>query len=103
MAAGDKDDEFAVLRDAISPPYYIDIIASNNQRVLAIEIDGYIGHSTQRRLFRDMHRTAEIKELVKDIECYRFSFWQLKGCPDELIAEELGLIGYCNQEKPIPA
>jgi len=92
LAAGDKDDEFVVVRPGGTSCYVIDVIASNGVRVLAIEIDGYKGHSTRRGLLKDMHRTAEICALVKDIECYRFAFWQLANCPDSLIAQELGLI-----------
>jgi hypothetical protein len=89
--AGDNEDEFAVFRDADTPPYFVDLCASNSKRVIICEIDGYVGHSSRRKILHDVHRTNELKTLIKDIEVFRFAFFQLKSCPDELIAEELGL------------
>lgn len=86
---GEVDDEFCVFRSADLPPYYLDLCASNGKRVLAVEIDGYRGHKTRRASVKDMWRTADIKSLVKDIEVFRFAFWQLKGMDDATIAEEL--------------
>ena len=89
--AGENDDEFAVQRPGDSPPYFIDVVASNGTRVLAIEIDGHKGHWSRRALLKDRNRAADIKALVKDAEMYRFAFFQLTNMPDEVIAEELGL------------
>lgn len=91
VAAGDKNDEFTLTTPARRFPLSLDVVAFCCQRMFAVEINGYKGHNTRRAHFKDFHRAEEIKELVKDIECYSFSFWQLKGCPDELIAQELGL------------
>lgn len=90
--SGDLDDEFAVERGTDSFPYYVDLCASNGTRVLVIEIDGHTGHSNRRRILHDTHRTNDIKALIKDIEVFRFAFWQLAKCPDDLIAEELGIL-----------
>jgi very-short-patch-repair endonuclease len=87
--AGDNEDEFSVFRNADSPPYSLDLIASNSTRVIAVEIDGYRGHKSRRRILYDAHRTNELKEIVKDIEVFRFAFWQLKGTDDGTIAKEL--------------
>ena len=87
--AGDNEDEFAVFRSGDSPPYFIDLCASNSKRVIAIEIDGYVGHKSRRRILHDMHRTNELKTLIKDLEVFRFAFFQLKGMDDGTIAEEL--------------
>lgn len=92
QAVGDNDDEAYVLRDGDSLPYFLDVFASNGTRDIAVEIDGYQGHSNRRRILRDAHRTNEIKNIVHNIEIYRFAFWQLKGCEDSLIEQELGLI-----------
>jgi len=88
---GDTDDEVAIYRDDNSPPYFIDVCGCSDTRIIAVEIDGYKGHSSRRRILYNKHRTDEIKKLINNIELYRFAFFQLKGTSDELIAEELGL------------
>lgn len=85
------DDEFYVLRDGSAPPYFVDVCASNNERVIIVEIDGYKGHKSHRQILHDVHRTNEIKSLVKDAEVFRFAFWQLVRMDNETIALELGL------------
>ena len=95
VVAGDAegyDDEFSIIRPGSSQAYYVDICASNNERVLVVEIDGYRGHNSHRRIQYDVHRTIEIKSLIKDVEVFRFAFWQLKGMDEDTIAEELRLI-----------
>jgi very-short-patch-repair endonuclease len=87
--AGDNEDEFSVFRDENSPPYSLDLVASNSARTIAVEIDGYRGHKSRRRILYDAHRTNELKTLIKDLEVFRFAFWQLKGMDDGTIAEEL--------------
>lgn len=91
LAAGDKDDEFACATATGRFPLYIDIVAIHNERVFAVEIDGYKGHASKRAIQKDKTRFSEIKDSIKDVECYRFAFWQLKGTSDELIAQELRL------------
>jgi len=88
---GDSDDEVVIHRDEHSPPYFIDVCGCSDTRIIAIEIDGYVGHASRRRILRDKHRTDEIKRLINNIEIYRFAFWQLKGMDNETIALELGL------------
>lgn len=85
----DTDDEFPVFRSACDPPYYLDLCASNGKRILAVEVDGYKGHRSRRNILKDINRTNDIQALVKDIEVFRFAFWQLKDMDDETIAEEL--------------
>jgi hypothetical protein len=92
-AIGDNDDEAYVIRSGDSFPYFLDVYASNGERDIAVEIDGYQGHNNRRRILKDKHRTNEIKDLVHNIEVYRFAFWQLKDMDDETIALELGLKG----------
>lgn len=87
--AGDNEDEFAVFRSGDTPPYFVDLCASNSTRVIICEIDGYVGHNSRRKILHDMHRTNELKTLIKDIEVFRFAFFQLKGMDDGTIAEEL--------------
>lgn len=88
---GDQDDEFAIIRPEYPYAYFVDLCASNGQRDIVVEIDGYRGHKSRRNILKDAHRFEAIKELIAGVECFRFSFWQLKNCPDELIAEELRL------------
>ena len=90
-AAGDKDDEFALTTDTRRFPLYLDIVAVLGERVFAVEIDGYKGHKTGLAIKKDKNRMGEIRDAIKDIECYRFAFWQLKGTEDHIIAQELGI------------
>jgi very-short-patch-repair endonuclease len=88
------DDEVSIRRDGLSPPYYIDVCGCNDKRILVVEIDGYRGHKTRYAICKDKTRLEFIKEkLGKNCQVYRFAFWQLKNTSDDLIAEELGLIG----------
>lgn len=91
LVTGDNEDEFEVIRGGDSPSYFVDIAASNNERVIIVEIDGYKGHKSRRAIFKDLYRATEIKAMVKYAEFYRFAFWQLKGTSSEVIAEELKL------------
>jgi len=91
------DDEFCIIRDGSSPPYFVDICAASDERVLIVEIDGYKGHKSHRQILHDVHRTNEIKSLIRDVEIFRFAFWQLKGMDSETIALELGLKGRDNK------
>ena len=87
---GDHDDEISIQCSPDAPPYYLDICAVSGQRIIIVEIDGYIGHKSRRGILYDMHRTNEIKQKLNGKpEVYRFAFWQLKDASDELIAEEL--------------
>lgn len=88
---GDTDDEVVIHRGITKTPYYVDVCGCSSTRIIAIEIDGYVGHASRRRILRDKHRTDEIKRLINNIEIYRFAFWQLKGMDNETIALELGL------------
>lgn len=88
---GDSDDEVAIYRNDTKTPYFIDVCACSDTRIIAVEIDGYRGHNSRRAILRDKHRTNEIKELINNIEFYRFAFFQLKGMDNETIALELGL------------
>lgn len=92
-AAGDNDDEFAITRHESENPYYVDVCASNDTRDLVIEIHGYEGHNSRRRILHDKNRANEIKALVHNIEYYEFSFWQLKDFEEmtPYILEELGI------------
>jgi hypothetical protein len=92
-AIGDNDDEAYVFRNGDSFPYFLDVYASNGERDIAVEVDGYKGHNSRRRILRDKHRTNELKDIVYNLEVYRFAFFQLKGMDDETIALELGLKG----------
>jgi hypothetical protein len=94
---GDSDDEVIIHRGKSSPPYYVDVCGCSDTRIIAVEIDGYVGHASRRRILRDKHRTDEIKRLINNIEIYRFAFWQLKGMDNETIALELGLKGRDNK------
>jgi hypothetical protein len=92
-AIGDNDDEAYVFRNGDSFPYFLDVYASNGERDIAVEVDGYKGHNSRRRILRDKHRTNELKDIVYNLEVYRFAFFQLRGMDDETIALELGLKG----------
>ena len=94
---GDSDDEVIIHRGKSSPPYYVDVCGCSDTRIIAVEIDGYVGHASRRRILRDKHRTNEIKRLINNIEIYRLAFWQLKGMDNETIALELGLKGRDNK------
>lgn len=89
---GDHDDEIAIQCEPSEPPFHLDLCAVSGQRIIVVEIDGYKGHSSQRAIRYDAHRTNAIKrKLSGKPEVYRFGFWQLKDTPDELIIEELKL------------
>ena len=74
---GDCDDEAYIIRSGDTFPYFLDLCAANERRIIAIEIDGYKGHRNARQIQHDKNRTNEIISLVNHIECYRFAFWQL--------------------------
>jgi len=88
---GDQDNEVEISREQ-TYPFYIDLLATNGTRILAIEIDGPKNHSSHYAKKKDANRLDYIKQkLGPRCETYRFGFWQLAGTSDELIAEELKL------------
>ena len=89
QAVGDNDDEAFAIRPDSAYPYFFDVFASNGERSIIVEIDGYKGHNSGRRIRHDQNRTNEIQQIVNHIEVFRFSFWQLKAWPEHEILEEL--------------
>jgi hypothetical protein len=72
--------------------YRVDVYGKKRDRVIAIEVDGFMGHKSWRAHAMDELRTRRLQEAYAPIEIYRFTFKQLATWTDEEIAEEMNLI-----------
>lgn len=71
--------------------YRVDVYGFKEDRSIAIEIDGYMGHKSHRAYEMDGLRTRRIQEAYGPIDIYRFTFGQLAHWSEQEIAEELRL------------
>jgi hypothetical protein len=71
--------------------YRVDVYGRKGNRRLAIEIDGYMGHKSQRAVQMDGLRTRRLSEAYELERVYRFTFSQLAQWTEKEIAEEMRL------------
>lgn len=69
--------------------YRLDVYARRGLRRIGVEIDGYMGHKSQRAVEMDGLRTRRLKEAYGLETIYRFTFKQLASWTDQEIAEEM--------------
>jgi hypothetical protein len=72
--------------------YRLDVYGRKGTRRIGIEVDGYMGHKSQRAIDMDGLRTRRLKEAYELQRIYRFTFAQLASWTDEEIAEEMSLV-----------
>jgi hypothetical protein len=71
--------------------YRLDVYGRRGNRRIAIEIDGFMGHKSQRAIKMDGLRSKRIQEKYGPIEIYRHTFQRLAKWTDEEIAQEMRL------------
>jgi len=71
--------------------YRLDVYGRKGTRRIGVEIDGYMGHKSQRAIEMDGLRTRRLKESYELQRIYRFTFAQLASWTDKEIAEEMNL------------
>jgi hypothetical protein len=71
--------------------YRLDVYGRKGTRKIGAEIDGYMGHRSQRAIEMDGLRTRRLKEAYELENIYRFTFKQLAQWTDKEIAEEMRL------------
>lgn len=71
--------------------YRLDVYGRKNNRRIGIEVDGYLGHKSQRAVQMDGLRTRRLSEAYELERVYRFTFSQLATWTDQEIAEEMRL------------
>jgi hypothetical protein len=71
--------------------YRLDVYGRHGTRRIGIEVDGYMGHKSQRSIDMDGLRTRRLCETYELERIYRFTFKQLAAWTDEEIAEEMRL------------
>ena len=71
--------------------YRLDVYGRRGDRRIAIEIDGFMGHKSERAIKMDGLRSRRIQERYGPIEIHRFTFSRLAKWTDEEIAQEMKL------------
>jgi hypothetical protein len=71
--------------------YRVDVYGRKDDRRVAIEVDGYLGHKTKHSVEMDGLRTRRLKEAYGLEKVFRFTFKQLAAWTDKEIAEEMSL------------
>lgn len=71
--------------------YRLDVFGRKGNRRIGIEVDGFMGHKSQRAIAMDGLRTSRLREAYEIERIYRFTFKQLAAWTDKEIAEEMSL------------
>jgi hypothetical protein len=71
--------------------YRVDVVGRKGDRRIAIEVDGYVGHKSERAIRMDKLRTRRLCEKYGFEKVYRFTFKQLAAWTDQEVAEEMHL------------
>ena len=71
--------------------YRLDVYARKGKRRIGVEVDGFMGHKSERAIRMDKLRTIRLREAYRLERIYRFTFKQLANWTDKEIAAEMKL------------